>query len=216
VNNKQSNKNTTPADIHSSTQVIITSKPKTQLIADNKNENSKKLSKFFRQPKLEQVLISDLPFRPGVGMMIVDSKNRIFLGKRVDSKINGWQMPQGGIDIGETPSKAALREMEEEIGCNKGYIIAESKNWYSYRIPEFLIPKLWNGKYCGQRQKWFLIRFIGKDSDININTKHPEFDQWKWVNYKELLLNILPFKIKLYKQVIKEFSQILEQKIRNN
>lgn len=153
--------------------------------------------------------IAELPFRPGVGMMILDKHNRIFVGKRIDSKLNGWQMPQGGIDLGETPSAAALREMEEEIGCNKGNIIAESKNWYSYRVPNFLIPKLWGGKFCGQKQKWFLIRFTGEDSDIDINTECPEFDQWKWVHFDELLKDIIPFKLKLYKQVVREFQDIL-------
>lgn len=160
--------------------------------------------------KQDSTKVSDLPFRPGVGMMIVDKENRVFVGKRVDSKTHGWQMPQGGIDIGETPSSAALREMEEEIGCRLGHIIAESKNWYSYRVPDFLIPRLWDGKYCGQKQKWFLIRFTGTDEDINIKTKHPEFDNWKWVNFDQLLADIIPFKLKLYKQVVKEFKQTLK------
>jgi len=155
---------------------------------------------------------SELPFRQGVGMMIVDKNDRIFVGKRIDSKVNGWQMPQGGIDLGETPSSAALREMKEEIGSGEGEIIAESKKWYSYRVPNFLIPKLWNGKYCGQRQKWFLIRFTGNDSDININTENPEFDQWKWVDLDKLLIDIIPFKLKLYRQVIEEFRSLLEKK----
>lgn len=153
--------------------------------------------------------VINLPFRQGVGMMIIDKKNRVFVGKRVDSKSNGWQMPQGGIDLGETPSAAALREMEEEIGSCKGYVIAESKRWYSYRIPAFLVPRLWGGQYCGQRQKWFLIRFTGDDSDININTEHPEFNQWKWVDFNELLSDIIPFKLKLYKQVVNEFKELL-------
>ena len=144
-------------------------------------------------------------------MMILDKNDRVFVGKRVDSKSNGWQMPQGGIDLGETPSSAALREMEEEVGSGKGEIIAESKKWYSYRVPAFLIPRLWDGKYCGQRQKWFLIRFKGDDSDININTEYPEFDQWKWVAFDQLLTDIIPFKLKLYKQVVDEFASLLKK-----
>lgn len=159
-----------------------------------------------------QTNTTDLPFRPGVGMMIVNEENKIFVGKRIDSKINGWQMPQGGIDLGETPSAAAMREMKEEIGCNKGSIIAESKNWYSYRVPDFLIPKLWGGQFCGQKQKWFLIRFHGSDKDININTNHPEFDQWKWVDFNKLLDDIIPFKLKLYEQIIEEFRSLLYNK----
>lgn len=155
---------------------------------------------------------SNLPFRPGVGMMIIDKDNRVFVGRRVDSKSDAWQMPQGGIDLGETPSSAALREMEEEIGSSKGEIIAESKRWYSYRLPEFLINKLWGGQYCGQRQKWFLIRFTGQDGDININTKHPEFDSWRWMDFNELLDHIIPFKYKLYSKVISEFKEIIDSK----
>ncbi|MFK7967778.1 MAG: RNA pyrophosphohydrolase [Rickettsiaceae bacterium] len=158
------------------------------------------------------MLEDSLPFRPGVGMMIIDKNDRVFVGKRVDSKANGWQMPQGGIDLGETPSTAALREMAEEIGSDKGEIIAESKRWYSYRLPEFLIPKLWDGKYCGQRQKWFLIRFTGQDSDINVKTKHPEFDSWRWMEMHELLDNIIPFKYKLYSRIIIEFKEFIVSK----
>lgn len=153
--------------------------------------------------------ISNLPFRQGVGMMIIDKDNRVFVGKRIDSKANGWQMPQGGIDLGETPSAAALREMEEEIGSNKGDVIAESKKWYSYRVPTAAIPRLWDGQYCGQKQKWFLIRFTGEDSDINVNTEHPEFDQWKWVDFDNLLNDIISFKYNLYKQVVDEFKGLL-------
>ncbi len=151
--------------------------------------------------------VHKLPFRPGVGMMIIDKKNEIFVGKRIDAKSSSWQMPQGGIDLGETPSAAAMREMHEEIGSNKGYIIAESRKWYSYRVPEFLVNKLWNGQYCGQRQKWFLIKFTGEDSDINIHTKNPEFESWRWIKPQELLRHIVPFKYKLYSQIIREFKE---------
>jgi putative (di)nucleoside polyphosphate hydrolase len=152
---------------------------------------------------------NDLPFRPGVGMMIIDKNNRVFVAKRIDAKSSGWQMPQGGIDLGETPSMAALREMLEEIGSNKGHIIAESARWYSYRLPEALVPKLWSGKYCGQRQKWFLIRFTGTDDDINISTTTPEFSSWRWVKPNELLKIIIPFKLKLYRKVLEEFKEII-------
>jgi putative (di)nucleoside polyphosphate hydrolase len=161
--------------------------------------------------KSVKINASELPFRQGVGMMILDKNNRVFVGKRLDAKSNGWQMPQGGIDLGETPSSAALREMEEEIGSGKGEIIAESKKWYSYRVPDFLIPRLWGGKYCGQRQKWFLIRFKGDDSDININTEYPEFDQWKWIDFDQLLADIIPIKLKLYEQVVDEFESLLKK-----
>ena len=150
-----------------------------------------------------------LPYRPGVGMMIVNHQNMVFVGKRIDTKIEAWQMPQGGIDVGETPSKAAIREMHEEIGSDKGYILAESRYWYSYDLPKFLIPKLWNGSFRGQKQKWFLIRFEGRDKDINLLTPSPEFCEWRWVSIEELPSIIIPFKRKLYQAVVEEFLVVL-------
>ncbi|XVN42236.1 MAG: RNA pyrophosphohydrolase [Candidatus Rickettsia vulgarisii] len=150
-----------------------------------------------------------LPYRPGVGMMIIDKNSHVFVGKRIDTKTQAWQMPQGGINLGETPSVAALREMSEEIGCNKGYIIAESKYWYSYDLPQTLVPKLWGGNFRGQKQKWFLIKFTGSNEEINIHTNTPEFEDWRWAELDELLSIITPFKRKLYKAVIKEFSVII-------
>ncbi len=146
--------------------------------------------------------------RQSVGMMIINNHHKIFAGKRIMTKIDGWQMPQGGIDKGETPKIAVLREMHEEIGCSRGYIIAESKNWYSYYIPKYLLPKIWNGKYQGQIQKWFLIKFTGNNNDININTANPEFSQWKWVTTDELLRKITKLKYNVYYQVINEFKTI--------
>ncbi len=151
----------------------------------------------------------NLPFRPGVGMMILNDEGKIFVGKRIDTKGLNWQMPQGGIDLGETPSAAALREMEEELGSKKGRIIAESRRWYSYRIPDYLINKLWNGQYCGQTQKWFLIKFSGADADINIKTATPEFAQWCWIEPSKLIRSVVPFKKKLYSRVISEFKNFL-------
>ncbi len=145
-------------------------------------------------------------------MMIIDSLGKVFVAKRIDARIDAWQMPQGGIDPGETPSGAALREMREEIGSSEGKIIAESKFWYSYDIPRALVPKLWNGAFKGQKQKWFLIKFTGMDSDININTGHPEFSDWRWVEISELFDLIVPFKRKLYESVFKEFEPFLLKK----
>lgn len=158
---------------------------------------------------------SYLPYRPGVGMMIVNRNNEVFVGRRVDSRSNGWQMPQGGIDLGETPSSAALREMQEEIGSAKGQILAESKKWYSYRLPPFMVPKLWDGKYCGQKQKWFLIEYIGSDEEINIKTDVPEFESWKWVPFDDLPRIIIPFKRKLYHEVLSEFRDIIKSLYQN-
>ena len=160
--------------------------------------------------KFEDNINNALPYRPSVGMMILDQQNMVFVAKRIDTKIVAWQMPQGGIDIGETPSSAALREMLEEIGTSDGYIVAESKYWYSYDLPKSLIPKLWGGSFRGQKQKWFLIRFMGTNNDINIHTNNPEFSEWRWVSIAELPSIIIPFKRKLYKAVIEEFKSIID------
>ena len=150
-----------------------------------------------------------LPFRHGVGMMILNKQGHIFVGKRVESKFEAWQMPQGGILTGETPSRAVFREMKEEIGSDYGNIIAETKKWYSYNIPDFLISKLWAGQYKGQKQKWFLVEFTGSDADINVDTETPEFREWRWVPKEEILDIIVPFKKRLYMAVIKEFEHLL-------
>ncbi len=151
----------------------------------------------------------ELPFRHGVGMMILNKDGHIFVGKRVESKFEAWQMPQGGILTGETPSRAVFREMKEEIGCDCGKIIAETKKWYSYNIPDFLISKLWSGQYKGQKQKWFLLEFTGSDDDINVNTETPEFREWRWVPKEEILDIIVPFKKRLYVAVLNEFENLL-------
>ncbi|MCC2646760.1 MAG: pyrophosphohydrolase [Rickettsiaceae bacterium] len=164
---------------------------------------------MYKEDKENKINRMNLPYREGVGMMIINQYNKIFVGKRIDTKIEAWQMPQGGIDIGETPSRAALREMHEEVGSNKGVILAESKKWYSYDLPTFLIPKLWGGKYRGQKQKWFLIKFTGTDEDINLKTAHPEFNAWKWTSLDRLPKIIVPFKRKLYQAVVEEFKDII-------
>jgi putative (di)nucleoside polyphosphate hydrolase len=160
------------------------------------------MKKHIPQP----IDINRLPFRQGVGMMIVNKDKKVFVGKRIDTKNDLWQMPQGGIDIGETPSKAVLREMKEEIGCNEGSIMQESKFWYKYDLPKFLIPRLWNGKYRGQRQKWFLIKFEREDECINISTGCPEFAEWKWINFEDVPGVVVPFKKKLYEAICLEFQ----------
>jgi putative (di)nucleoside polyphosphate hydrolase len=160
-----------------------------------------------KHPEVENTI--ELPYRHGVGMMIINSEGQIFVGKRVESRFEAWQMPQGGILLGETPSKAAFREMLEELGCNNGEIISETKKWYSYNIPDFLISKLWDGRYKGQKQKWFLIKFTGSNQDININTEHAEFREWRWVDPSELLDIIVPFKKRLYKAILGEFLAVM-------
>ena len=150
-------------------------------------------------------------YRPNVGMMIINQKKEIFVGKRIDHPSNFWQMPQGGIDAQEIPSIAALREMDEEVGIkkNKVDLLTESKDWYYYSIPSDLAKTLWKGKYKGQRQKWFLYKFKGTDKDVNIHTEHPEFSDYKWVTKDFLVPNIVPFKKKIYEKLLFEFKDYL-------
>lgn len=143
-------------------------------------------------------------YRPGVGMMLINKSNKIFVGQRKKSRKPAWQMPQGGIDLDEDPESAMLRELEEEIGTRNVEIITYSKRWYSYKIPPRLAPRLWGGKYKGQKQLWYLLRFLGHDKDINIATSHAEFSSWKWVEKQELLDLIIPFKRDLYREVLKD------------
>ena len=150
-------------------------------------------------------------YRPNVGMMIINQKKEIFVGKRIDHPSNFWQMPQGGIDTQEIPFIAALREMDEEVGIkkNKVDLLTESKDWYYYSIPSDLAKTLWKGKYKGQRQKWFLYKFKGTEKDINIHTEHPEFSDYKWVTKDFLVPNIVPFKKKIYEKLLLEFKDYL-------
>lgn len=149
-------------------------------------------------------------YRPGVGMMLINAQGLVFVAQRLDQTAEAWQMPQGGIDEDEDPRDALWRELEEEIGTRQAEILGESKDWHYYDLPEHLHKKLWGGKYKGQRQKWFALRFTGRDSDIDI-TAHdkPEFKEWKWVTPKELPDIIVPFKRDLYEKLIREFQDFL-------
>lgn len=152
---------------------------------------------------------TDLPYRPCVGLMLLNKNRHVFVARRIDMKIGeAWQMPQGGIDAGEEPRHAAMRELEEEIGTARAEIIAESKGWLNYDLPDELVAKVWGGKYRGQTQKWFALRFTGSDRDINIATANPEFSEWKWVKHNELPEIIVPFKKKLYEDIVREFSPL--------
>src|SRR5262249_55948685 len=151
-----------------------------------------------------------LPYRPCVGMMLFNKKGLVFVGKRVDQTLEGWQMPQGGIDDGEKPEEAAFRELKEEIGTDDAEILREHKDWLNYDLPPRLIGVALKGKYRGQTQKWFALRFLGKDSDIDVETKHQEFSAWKWLSLEELPRLIVPFKRDTYAKVIAAFRDLAE------
>ena len=155
--------------------------------------------------------INSLPYRYGVGMMLVNKDSQVFVGKRIDTSSEAWQMPQGGIDEGEDEKAAAFRELEEEVGTKNATLIAQSADYYYYDLPEDLIPKVWGGKFKGQKQRWFVFLFNGDDKDINIETEHPEFCQWKWISAKELPDVIVPFKRKIYSEIVDEFSNLIEK-----
>ena len=149
-----------------------------------------------------------LSYRPCVGLMVLNRDGKIFVGKRVDQTIESWQMPQGGIDEGEEPRQTALRELEEEIGTTKVEFLREHPDWLTYDLPPQLIGVAWEGRYRGQKLKWFAVRFVGADADINLKTAHQEFSDWKWVDIDELLRLIVPFKRETYAQVISAFSDL--------
>lgn len=154
---------------------------------------------------------SPLPYRPCVGMMLVNTDGKVFVGQRLDSTVEAWQMPQGGMDDGEDPRDTALRELAEETGIAPELvsIIAQSKEEHYYDLPDDLIGKIWGGRYRGQRQVWFLMRFLGSDADVNIYTPHQEFRDWRWINPEQLPELIVPFKKKLYRDLLKEFVELI-------
>lgn len=155
--------------------------------------------------------IEKLPYRPCVGVMLMNREGEIFVGQRRDRDQEAWQMPQGGIDPGEDPQEAALRELWEETGVtrDKVELVARSKQALPYDLPHELVPNIWKGRYRGQKQTWFLLRFLGEDEDVNIETEHPEFSEWRWLPADELVRSIVPFKRVVYEAVIAEFEEHL-------
>ena len=150
----------------------------------------------------------ELPLRLGVGIALLNPENKVFVGKRIDNPANSWQMPQGGVNKNEDFLKAAKRELEEETSIKTVEVIKELKEWLTYDLPKNLLGKLWNGKYRGQKQKWFIMKFIGKNDEINIKTKHPEFLDWKWINPHDLPKVAVHFKINIYEKVTKELISL--------
>ena len=151
----------------------------------------------------------DLPLRTGVGIVVLNKKNQIFLAKRIDNPKNFWQMPQGGFDKDEDFYAAAVRELEEETSIKTVKLIKEIEGLTTYLLPDHLVGIIWKGKYKGQKQKWFVVRFQGEEDEININTKHPEFLDWKWVNVENLTDEIVEFKFHVYKKIQKELKYII-------
>jgi len=145
-------------------------------------------------------------YRPCVGVILVNDDGLVFVGQRIGLNEDAWQMPQGGIDGGEAPRDAALRELEEEIGTAKARIIAESDGWLDYDLPKEFMGKRWNNRYRGQSQKWFACSFEGEDADIDINTAHPEFSDWRWVEFGALVELIVSFKRDVYRAVVADLG----------
>tara|TARA_B100000131_G_scaffold107508_1_gene104254 strand:- start:620 stop:1093 length:474 start_codon:yes stop_codon:yes gene_type:complete len=151
----------------------------------------------------------DLPLRSGVGIVVLNKKNQVFLAKRIDNPKNFWQMPQGGVDKNENFYKAAIRELEEETSIRTVSLVKEIQGLTTYLLPKHLLGIIWKGKYKGQKQKWFIVRFNGEEKEINIKTKQPEFLDWKWVNIDNLTDEVVEFKMHVYKQIQQELYKII-------
>ena len=152
---------------------------------------------------------NNLPLRSGVGIVVLNEKNQIFVAKRIDNPKNYWQMPQGGIDEGEDFYQAALRELEEETSIKSVKLMKEIKKFTTYHLPDHLMGIIWKGRYKGQKQKWFIVKFNGDEKEININTKSPEFLDWKWVNIENLTDEVVKFKLHVYKKIKEEIKKVI-------
>ena len=150
----------------------------------------------------------ELPLRIGVGIILLNHKNNILVGKRIDNPKNFWQMPQGGVNKNENLLQAAKRELEEEMGVKSIKLIKELDGWLEYNLPKNLLGKIWKGKYRGQKQKWFIMKFLGKNNEINVKTKNPEFLNWKWIKSSELPEIAVSFKVNIYKKLQEELNSL--------
>ena len=153
---------------------------------------------------------NQLPMRTGVGIIVLNNNNQVFVGKRKDNPGDKWQMPQGGVDKGEDFITAMRRELIEETSIKNIKILKEIQNMYQYELPKNLVGIIWRGKFRGQRQKWFITKFLGKDDEINLDTQHPEFIDWKWIDPKDLPEVIVDFKKELYLNLLKEINQVID------
>jgi putative (di)nucleoside polyphosphate hydrolase len=148
-------------------------------------------------------------FRKGIGVFLINTNNQLWVGKRIDFKNDYWQMPQGGIDNNENPRQAMIRELSEEVGIKKNYeILMEREGWLSYSLPSSLKKIVWDGRYVGQIQKWFACKFFGKDKEFDLETHKPEFEEWKWIRPEDAVKLVVPFKKKLYEDVLKGFENL--------
>ena len=150
-----------------------------------------------------------LPLRIGVGAIVLNSENKIFVGKRADNPVDKWQMPQGGVDKGENFISAMRRELKEETSIQNIKILKQIDQWFEYELPKNLLGIIWKGKFRGQKQKWFVVRFIGNESEINLKTKHPEFIEWKWIEVDDLTKVIVDFKKDVYKKLVLELKKFI-------
>ena len=150
-----------------------------------------------------------LPLRIGVGAIVLNRENKIFVGKRVDNPIDKWQMPQGGVDKGENFISAMKRELKEETSIQNIKILKQLDQWFEYELPKYLLGIIWKGKFRGQKQKWFIVRFVGKETEINLKTKHPEFIEWKWVEIEDLTKVIVDFKKNVYAKLVVELKKFI-------
>lgn len=163
------------------------------------------------KPTIKDVNKPDYLYRSGVGIMLINLEKKIFVGKRIDNHSDSWQMPQGGLDVGESEDLAMFRELKEETGidgCNVK-VLQKSQGYYYYNLPYKLQKKFWGGKYLGQKQRWYLLEFIGDEASINVSTEDPEFSEWKWIESDKIISTIVSFKRTMYSDVIREFSQNL-------